>query len=829
MKKIILLLAMATAVAFVSCKKEKPEDEFNKKDLTITGTVNCAGLGWKAGDGILVMCDGESYNFTTAGNGASADFTSSDGLTQEKVGINPLTAYYGCTQFGAFTIAQNQTLSGGESQTKLPMFAYTSTAPEKAKVTMDFTPVASLLNVTLSSADITLNKVELLPVEETGVVGNVAGAGTVNPVTGKVTYNGNLKSVSGIFQGGASLKNGLTFKMPVGWFSVTGGMKMVLTYNDANTYEEIIWDDGTFQSYNGTADAKSYKILNVSVELVMGARDFYVAPDGKASSKGRTAADPTTLDVALSSAEAGSVIHLAEGTYKPSRILLGDENDADSHKTFEIARGLTLIGAGSDKTILDGNGALHAVCVTALPDAKVILKDLAIKGGNTSEGFDENFVTSTVNDGKYSEGYGAGLYVIGSDIELENVLISGNEGKNGVGAYLNGAKASVKNCEVSGNKSTGNGCGLWASASEISLEGCTFSGNNSSGVAAGLYIYSATETTCTATVKNCVFTANETTGNNSAFYVRGADAKANVTATFTNCIIKENKGNMGGGFGTTYATVLLENCQVLKNTATGNGGNLIYPGSRVTIKDCIFRENTATQAATLYHLTNDPDASSELTVINSEFSGNYTAGRGGAIYSRAQSAAGTLLNIINCTIFNNRTGSTGSALAFYSDNAAYPSVGNIYNCTIVGNTCTRTAATAGGAIGLEKAGSTVHVYNSIVSNNIWEANTAAANLYTIATSTLGKHNIINGSVVLDADGAAVSAAPAFDAASMLSLKQQDGKTSVFSLTGDNNPAKTYGYDVAGLKALGSVFDGAILEADQWGNARTGSVMGAYVE
>ena len=819
-------------MALVSCQPVDPEEEYKNKDLTIQASIastkasaKADGIAWTSGDALLVTCDGEAYNFSTSQGGTTADFVATDGLTQEKVGINPLTAYYGCTQFGAFTIPQNQSISGSESQTRLPMYAYTATAPEKAKVSMSFTPAASMLEVTISPAEITLNKVELVPVEETSVVGNVAGAGTVNALTGKVSFSGNLKSVAAIFQGGASVKNGLTFRLPIGWFSVTGGMKLVLTYNETDSYEEVIWDGGAFQSYDGSADAKAYKFIPVNVELVMGARDFYVSPNGKASSKGIKENDPTTLDYALSSADAGSVIHLAAGTYNPVRSLLGDETGAAGRKTLEISRALTLVGAGPDKTFLDAAGAFHAVCVTALPDAKVTLKDLCIKGGDTTESQADGEVISPVNEKKYSDEYGSGLFVSGSDIVLENVKITGNKGKNAVGAYINGAKASLKNVEVSGNESTGNGSGFWASASELTMEGCTVSGNKCGGVASGLYIYSAAETTCTATVKDCVFTANETEKNNSAIYVRGADATASVSATITGCVIKENKGVMGAGFGVTYATVLLDGCQVLDNTSSGNGANLVYPGAKVTFKDCIFRGNTATLAAAAYLYT-DKDAA-ELTVLNSEFSGNTTAGRGGAIYARAGSAEGVKLHVANSTFYGNQAASTGSAIALYGK-ADMPVVVNIYSSTITGNTCTRTSNTPGGAIGLETAGLTANIYNSVISGNIWEAAPASADLFVKAGTATVKKSVIN-TAVYGADGAVVSGAPAFAAASMLSMKKQDGKTTVFSLAGSDNPAKTYGYDVAGLKALGASIDGSILEKDQWGNSRSASVMGAYVE
>ena len=845
MKKYYTIFIAALA-AFSACV-EKPEEDNGKKEIVVKATIATTktaaaadGISWSAGDAIIVSCDGEAYNFSTTQSGASAEFTSEDKLTQETVGANPLSAYYGCTQFGAFTIAQNQTISGMDSQTKLPMYAYTTTAPDKGEVSMTFIPAASMLEVTLTPVDITLNKVELIPVAETGVSGNLAGQGTVNPVTGKVSQSGSIKSVSATFASGASAKNGLTFRMPIGWFSVSGGMKLVLTYNGSDTYEELLWPDTEFASYSGSGDAKGYKYIPVSVEMVIGARDYYVAPDGNAASKGAKKSDPTTLDSALAAADEGSVIYLAAGTYKPVRVLQGDQSGEAARKTFEIARGLTLVGEGPDKTILDADGAYHAVCVTAPAAAKVVLKNLAVKGGNTTEAPDADeeagtgFVKSPVNEGQYADSYGAGLFAVGSDIELENVLIAGNKGKNAVGAYLKDAKAVLKNVEVSGNESKGNGCGLWVSAGDFTMEDCSVSANKGEGVGTGLYIYTTKEATGTANVKNSVFSKNVSSGNNSGVYVRGADATASLTATFTDCVIKENIGNMGGGFGVTYAKVLFDKCTVKENTAKNistdaltNGANLVYPGSDVTINDCVFTGNSAGLAAAIYQYTNA--ALSKLTVIGSAFYGNTTAGRGGAIYARSASPDGTILNVANTSIFENTSGSTGSAIAFYSDKPEYPSVGNIYSCTIVNNLNKRTAKTAGGAIGIEKAGSTVHVYNSIVSGNIWAANTAAADLYTVNNSTAVAHKSIIGAVVNDADGAAVSGAPAFNAASMLSKKEQDGKTTVFSLVGSDNPAKTYGYDVGELKAMGASIDGSILAKDQWGNSRSGAVMGAYVE
>ena len=522
---------------------------------------------------------------------------------------------------------------------------------------------------------------------------------------------------------------------------------------------------------------------------------------------------------------------MAAGTYNPVRNLAGDATGDDAHKTFEIARGLTLVGAGAGKTILDAAGAYHAVCVTALPEEKVVLKDLTIQGGDNStaekETEESGFVLSPVNEKQYLDRYGTGLYVIGSDVELENVKISGNNGQNAAGAYFKAAKAHLKNTEVSGNTSSGNGCGVWVAASELSVEGGAISNNIASGtaIAAGLYIYADEEATATATVSDCILSGNEAPGNGGGLYVRGANETAHVNAVFTNCAIQENKGNMGSGFVVTYATVTFDGCKVLKNTSAGNGGNYVYAGASVTVKDCVFRENTATLAAAIYEYTDA--AAVELTVLGSEFSANTTAGRGGALYARCNSATGAKLNVANSTLFGNQAASTGSAIALYAADGK-PLEANIYSSTITGNTCTRSSKTPGGAIGLETAGITAHVYNCVVSGNIWEANAEGADLFKKA-GTVTSHKCIIGSTVTDADGADVAGAPAFDAATMLSKKAQDGKTTVFSLSGSDNPAKTYGYDAAGLKGLGASIDATILGIDQWGNARTGSVMGAYVE
>ena len=263
---------------------------------------------------------------------------------------------------------------------------------------------------------------------------------------------------------------------------------------------------------------------------------------------------------------------------------------------------------------------------------------------------------------------------------------------------------------------------------------------------------------------------------------------------------------------------------------TGNGANIVYPGSKATVKDCIFRGNSATGlCAAIYLCDSNANAGEtpELTVLNSEFSGNTTNGRGGAIGARATASVGVKLIVANSTFFGNTCKSTGSAIALWGA-ADKPVTADIYSCTITGNTTTRATTTAGGAIGQETKGVTVNIYNSILSGNSWSANAPAANLYTVDATTAKAYKSINASAVYGADGAVDSGAPAFAPLAMLSKKTQEGKSTVFQLVGDNNPAQTYGYDAASLKALNASLQD-VLGKDQWGNTRSASKMGASVE
>ena len=69
---------------------------------------------------------------------------------------------------------------------------------------------------------------------------------------------------------------------------------------------------------------------------------IFVKVDGEATNDGSSWAQATTLTTALELMEEGDEIHIAAGTYVPSKMLTGGDKEGDT--TFEINKNVTLIG-----------------------------------------------------------------------------------------------------------------------------------------------------------------------------------------------------------------------------------------------------------------------------------------------------------------------------------------------------------------------------------------------------------------------------------------------------------------------------------------------------
>ena len=364
---------------------------------------------------------------------------------------------------------------------------------------------------------------------------------------------------------------------------------------------------------------------------------YYVRTDGSAEASGLSWENATTLASAIDQAADGDMIYVAAGTYSPTVLLENADEGDTSSKTFQIHSNFLLQGGfpadaddgsfdaeadydpSSNVTVLSGDidesfKAYHVVTVTAanIEGKKAVLKGFTITGG-LSHTEDESILVSGVS---YSKGYGAGLVVGPSVLDVEDCIISGNvAGLHAAGVYLKArAEVRMENCRIISNESKTNAGGIWNCGATLYMNNCTVSSNISAQQAAGFYsinsdgvpsisrIYNSTfsDNDCTtvnegrsggagyirewsdAVFVNCTFTGNKA-GNGGALQGYGANGK-NSKLTLIGCTIKGNYAKLlGGGVSlwNNYNTTNIYNCIISGNECAAGANTDIGYGSAI--------------------------------------------------------------------------------------------------------------------------------------------------------------------------------------------------------------------------------------------------------
>ena len=151
-------------------------------------------------------------------------------------------------------------------------------------------------------------------------------------------------------------------------------------------------------------------------------------------------------------------------------------------------------------------------------------------------------------------------------------------------------------------------------------------------------------------------------------------AAGSTNVTFQNMTIQygfangTTPGGEGGGicyYGPANGSILVTNCLVCSNYASGNGSGVVLAGN-----------GTCT-----------------VTVVDSTFMGNVTAGSG-AVY--AGDGKGDLAYIYNSTFYNNSATNTAAASYGSAITLANVQTGVVQNCTIFSNTCSAGWVGSGG-------------------------------------------------------------------------------------------------------------------------------------
>lgn len=324
------------------------------------------------------------------------------------------------------------------------------------------------------------------------------------------------------------------------------------------------------------------------------------------------------------------VIVIPSGTFKLTR--KGDEDGAILGD-LDITDGLTLKGAGSTRTIIDGNGGVTGDRVIQVVNTagNVTISRLTIRNGKRTGTFDEGggllwsggavgtFALSDVVVEKNTAPYGAGVFLaygtLGNSVDLNHVVIRSNTASSaagGLGVVLDATATSfvLRNSHVYGNTAFQGG---------------------------GVYLQGDVPPT-----KVQIAIASTEINANHAQLDGGIEIHAGTTAdpfTMDNDYIHGNSaGVYGGGVG-SYRYLVVTASTVSSNIAAQRGGGVYaYAGSTTYLIDATVSSNTTAGSGGGVYEEKFIASIAAVVARYSTFGGN-TAALGGAFYLDAGTTA----------------------------------------------------------------------------------------------------------------------------------------------------------------------------------------------
>ena len=297
---------------------------------------------------------------------------------------------------------------------------------------------------------------------------------------------------------------------------------------------------------------------------------------------------------------------------------------------LDIKHDLTIQGAGSRVTIIDGNGSVTDDRVFQILSSatRVTLTGITIRNGQS--------LSSTV--GVIG---GGGLYMEGrGDLHLNDVIIEGNTAQNGGGLYANfssqGGSIEMDNVIVRANTVTAGGVGagggvfayLPSSLSRVVIQDSQVYSNTADGTGGGLFVDG--NTTAEWSIQR-----SEIYSNSAA---SGGAIGNFVPLTLSDSRLHDNHVSFDGGAIEAYSPLAISRTTLDANTAHRFGGGL-------------FNLQTG--------------GSGEFAYIEASTLSNNWAQYGGGIYYDGFITPGSLLTLINSTLSGNgvyrSSGATGEA------------------------------------------------------------------------------------------------------------------------------------------------------------------------
>lgn len=238
-------------------------------------------------------------------------------------------------------------------------------------------------------------------------------------------------------------------------------------------------------------------------------------------------------------------------------------------------------------------------------------------------------------DGTITGGTDSGVKIIGADVELKDVTITGNKGTYGGGVSIDQkSNVTFTDCTITGNEAARNGGGIYAKGgSTVTVNGGSISGNSAAGTTWG------------------------TSGGGGIYAEGGSTVNLNDT-TIADNHVTGNYGS-GGGVRVNNGTLSADHVKILENTTNSNGGGISVKDSVLTVTDSEIRNNVAggSNGGGVEIIGSTTD-NKEHTITNTEITDNSAEERGGGVYVEQAS-----ITIKDSTLDNNHAKHTDGSQA----------------------------------------------------------------------------------------------------------------------------------------------------------------------
>ena len=323
---------------------------------------------------------------------------------------------------------------------------------------------------------------------------------------------------------------------------------------------------------------------------------------------------------------------------------------------------VTITGAGSATTIIDGNAQDRVIDLASFVVNTVDISGVTIRNGR-AQGF----------------GSGAGIHVnVGHTLNLTDVVVTENH-------------------------STGSSGGIHGNLGPVTLTNSVISNNTADFSVGGI-------NGSTLTIVNSAITGNSSfSGSGGGVSIGGATGGP---STISGSTITNNFASSHGGGTSIGKAVTITNSTISGNTGGGKGGGIQVSAESVSLTDVTIADNTVTGSFGGGGIYNECCA---LALNNVTVVGNVaTAGPGGGILYGFGVATTTLTN---STISGNSAATNGGGIAIVGLFSTLPV--ELNNVTITGNTADSdgNGSGDGGGAYREPTVGTLNFKNTIIAGN----------------------------------------------------------------------------------------------------------------